>query len=418
MIIPTDAMQVEIDTRLKPGTYYVPNGLDILEDGITLDGSGAVLVGKAHNGTAVRLHNRKNVTIKNLRIMNYKFGIEATCCQQIAIEDCTIRDTAEVQANTIFLDVWRNVEHSYGGGILLEKVSDSLVQHCDLQHQMTGLHAYHCHSLTVQNCNASYNSGWGFHLYETSDSTFEHNYADYCCRYEPRGPNHGHMGADSAGFLIVHNSCRNTFRHNSARLSGDGFFLAGMSPTPTNDDFEPCGCNDNLFEDNDASLSPNIAFEATFCRGNIFRRNHACQSNYGFWLGFSTANLIEENVMTGNRTAGIAVENGVEMRATANNFEDNRYGVLLWSKRLPAFETYAAHNDTSRDWLIESNTFRWNRVAVRIAADQDHGIKALPGTGEYGFPAPAPSQHRMRNNQFQGNGQDFDLQGDIDTIIE
>ena len=191
-----------------------------------------------------------------------------------------------------------------------------------------------------------------------------------------------------------------------------------MAPTPTNDDFEPCECNDNLFEDNDASLSPNIAFEATFSRGNSFRRNHASECNYGFWLGFSTANLIEDNVINGNRTAGIAVENGVEMRATTNQIKDNRYGVLLWSKRLPVFETYTAQNDTSRDWLIGENHFIENQVAVRIAADQDHGIKALPETGEYGFSAPAPSRHRLRNNQFQGNGQDFDLQGEIDTIIE
>jgi parallel beta-helix repeat protein len=418
MIIPTDAMHIETDTCLKPGVYYLPNGLDILEDGITLDGSGAVLVGKARNGSAVRIHGRKNVTVMNLRIIEYKYGIDARRCQQLTIAGCKICDTAEVQANTIFLDVWRNAEHSYGGGILLEKVNHSLVQNCDLQHQMNGLHAYHCNALTVRNCNASYNSGWGFHLYETCDSIFDFNYADYCCRYEPRSSNHGHLGADSAGFLIVHNSCRNIFRHNYARLSGDGFFLAGMSPATTENEYEPCECNNNLFEDNDASLSPNIAFEATFSQGNIFRHNHANRCNYGFWLGFSTHNLIEENEITANQTAGIAVENGVDMCARSNQIRENRYGVLIWSKRLPTLETSANYNETSRDWLIESNQLTGNGTAIRIAANQDHGIKALPETGECGLPSPAPKNHVIRDNHFHENGQNFDLHGDIETIIE
>ena len=38
------------------------------------------------------------------------------------------------------------------------------------------------------------------------------------------------------------------------------------------------------FEDNDASHSSANAFEATFSNGNIFRRNRASYSSYGFWL--------------------------------------------------------------------------------------------------------------------------------------
>lgn len=418
MILPTDAMHIEQDTRFKPGVYYIPNGLDILEDGITLDGAGAVLVGKARNGSAVRLHGRQNVTIKNLRLMEFKIGIEARRCSHITIQGCQVRGTAEVPANSNFLDVWRNCEHTYGGAILLEHVRDSQVLECDLQHQMNGLHAYHCNSLVVRACNASYNSGWGFHLYETCDSVFEDNYADYCCRYQPRGPHHGHMGADAAGFLIVHNSCRNTFRHNYARLSGDGFFLAGMAPGQPEGEFEPCGCNGNLFQENDASLSPNIAFEATFSRENIFRGNHASQCNYGFWLGFSSENLVEGNTIVANRAAGIAVENGIGMKATSNLIQNNQHGVLLWSKRVPGFETYAPENDTSRDWLIENNSFQSNSIAVRIAADQDHGVHPLPETGECGFPAPAPRNHTLRGNQFVRNGQDLDLRGDVHTVVD
>lgn len=90
------------------------------------------------------------------------------------------------------------------------------------------------------------------------------------------------MGANLAGFLMVNHSSNNKFLKNNARMGGDGFFLAGMTP-----EFEPVGCNNNLFEDNDGSFSPHNSFEATFSRENIFRSNIANHSNYGFWLGYS-----------------------------------------------------------------------------------------------------------------------------------
>jgi hypothetical protein len=68
--------------------------------------------------------------------------------------------------------------------------------------------------------------------------------------------------------------------------------------------------------------------------------------------------------------------------------------------------------------LITNNTFQVNRIAVRIAADQDHGLRPLPASGDYGLPAPAPRNHTLRGNHFSLNVQDFDLHGDIGTIVE
>ena len=177
----------------------------------------------------------------------------------------------------VFLDIWLPADKAYGGGILLWEVSNSRLTENDLSHQMNGLLTYNCRDLTVIGNLANYCSGFGFHLYNTCDSLFEDNYADFCCRYEPRGERYGHIGADAAGFLIVYSSCRNVFRSNYARLGGDGFFLAGLTP-----DFKPVGCDDNLFESNDGSFSPNIAFEATFSRGNRYLNNFANHCNYGY----------------------------------------------------------------------------------------------------------------------------------------
>jgi parallel beta-helix repeat protein len=270
--------------------------------------------------------------------------------------------------------------------------------------------AYGCAGLAVRDNLANHCSGFGFHFFATSDSVVERNSADFCCRYEPRGAGRGHLGADAAGFLIAHGSCRNTFRDNLARMGGDGFFLAGLRP-----DWVHVPCDDNLFEGNDASHSPNIAFEATFSRGNIYRRNRASACNYGFWLGFSRENLVEGNEIHASRRAGVAVENGIGCTVRDNSLAEGAYGVLLWSKYVQPFALALPDNDTSRDWLIEANRFERNGVAIRIAADQDHGVRPLAA----GIPrCPRPRAHTLRANRFRENRLDIELVGAEDPALD
>jgi parallel beta-helix repeat protein len=411
MVVPTDGMVITQDTVLEPGVYYLPNGVTIAADGVTLDGNGAILVGNNRTGVGVCVEGRQGVTIKGLRLREYYHGIRATDCKSLTITGCQVTSTAEVEPNTIFLDIWLPVDKAYGGGILLCRVEESLIADNDLQHQMNGLLAYHCRRLTVRGNVANYCSGFGFHLHDTSDSLYEHNYADFCCRYEPRGERYGHMGADATGFLIVYKSCRNIFRRNCARLGGDGFFLAGMTPQ-----MEPVGCDENLFEENDGSYSPNIAFEATFSRGNVYRNNFANYCNYGFWLGFSREFVIEGNRMLHNRQAGIAVENGVGFTVRRNTFQACGHGILLWSKYVPEFARSAPDNDTSREWLIEENIFTRCGKGVRIAANQDHGIRPLEV--KEGEPtAPHPHDHTIRKNEFQENRVGIELVNTDRTVI-
>jgi parallel beta-helix repeat protein len=393
-------MIITTNTTLAPGVHYLPEGITIAADGVTFDGGGATIIGAGRVGQGIRVEGRSGVTIKNVRLFEFYHGISARNCADLRIEGCAITATAEEPANTLFLDVWLAAEQAYGGGIFLEQVVDSAVVGNDLQHQQNGLLCYSCSRLELRNNLANYCSGYGFQLFNSSDCIVEGNCADFCCRYEPRGERHGHMGADAAGFLIIHGSCRNIFRNNLARMGGDGFFLAGLRP-----DLVHVPCNDNLFERNDGSYSPNIAFEATFSSGNIFRDNLANACGWGFWLGFSTNNLLENNVLRGNRQAGIGVENGVGFTVRHNQFERNAHGILLWSKYVAAFAGAVPENDTSRDWLIEHNSFTQNNLAIRIAADQDHGTRPLPPTTPR---CPPPRNHVLHGNMFRDNYVDLD----------
>lgn len=382
-------MLIQTDMTLRYEPTLLPDGITVTADNITLDGNGATLVGNG-TGAGIRLNGRHGVTIRNMRILNFEHGIHAADCTGLTLQNCAVSNTAEIPPNTIFLDIFRPIEQPYGGGILLHRVSETTITDCDLQHQMNGVLAYDCVHLTIENCLANYCSGFGFYLNGVRDSVFMGCSADYCCRYNQR-ENGGHMGADAAGFVIVNRSSHNQFIRNNARLGGDGFFLAGMTHDGTH-----APCNDNLFDSNDGSYSPNIAFEATFSSGNIFRNNIASNCNYGFWLGFSTANTLENNHIHANRRAGIAVENGVGMTVRDNDFQRNRYGILLWSKYVERFTHAVPDNDTSRDWTIRNNKFTDERVAVRIAADQDHGVR--PNQSHHH--CPPPHNHTITDNSF------------------
>ncbi len=419
-VVPTNGMVIRSNTQLEPGTYVLPDGIVVDADGVTIDGNGATLVGVSREGAGITVEGHKNVTIRNFRIRDYYHGIVARNCTNAAIERNHVTSTAEVAGNTVFLDIWRPAADAYGAAILLDSVDGGKITDNDIQHQMNGLLSYHCERLFVRRNIASYNSGFGIHLFDTSNSTFEENWADYCTRYEPRdkgqpvvGANAvGHMGADATGFLIVWNSCNNVFRKNSCRLGGDGFFLAGRSPAG-----EDVGCNDNLFEENDASLSPNIAFEATFSSGNVFRNNWADRCNFGFWLGYSTRNVLEGNRMLFNRQAGIAVEHGAEFEVRNNDFQSNGTGVLLWTKYIKDFYDDPTCNRTVRDWVIEHNKFYRNNTGVAILADKDHGIR--PHTPEAcGMADLRPCDNIIRHNDIQDNRVGIHLNNADRTTID
>jgi parallel beta-helix repeat protein len=404
-----NGLTINKDTQLEPRVYSLPEGITIDSDNVTLDGHGATIIGNDKTASqGIKVLGRKNIIIKNLRVLNYYHGISIRNSTSIEICGCTITLTTEIQSNILFLDIWKPATDSYGGAIFLEQVTDAKIHDNDLQHQMNGILSYQCKGLNVANNLANYCSGFGFHVFETSDSIYTDNYADFCCRYY-LSDSSSHLGADAAGFLIVHKSCNNILRKNYARLGGDGFFLAGLTP-----DGIDVGCNHNLFEENDASYSPNNAFEGVFSRGNTYQRNKANHSNYGFWLGFSSDCTLKDNQIYHNRQAGIAVENGIHFDILNNDIQNNAHGILIWTRFYDFLKTVSDMNATSSNWLIERNKLLQNKKAIRIAANQDHGVRGL----HEGKSSVSPNNHIIQNNQIRGNVIGIELENVKDTQMD
>lgn len=390
LVVPQDGMTITRDVAFQPGAYVVPNGLVVGADDITIEGNGAVLVGADKRGRGLTINRRRNVTVRNLTVLGFYHGIWANACTELHIEGCRVALTHELPAPSVFLDVWLPREEAYGGGIFLSGVSDSTVVNNDLQHQQNGLLLYGCRRVEVRHNVASYNSGYGILLYESSDNRVEDNTADFCCRVYSAAPGQTeyHVGADAAGLVIMCNSSRNVVRRNRFRGSGDGVFLGGFHK-----DQVKVPCNDNLFEENDASFSPNIGFEATFSQRNVFRNNRAVGCAYGFWLGWSSETTVESNFIRDSRIAGVAIEHGHHNIIRDNRFEHNGEGIQLWVNRDAArgtatFKQFFPEGAETYETEIADNRFVGNRLAVHVwtergeeyAGPRCHSLRVLRNT--------------------------------------
>jgi parallel beta-helix repeat protein len=352
-VTPTDGMEIREDTRLTPGVYVLPRGLRIAADGVTLDATGATLVGTGQ-GIAVHVEGRRGVTVRGLSALRYTWGIRADDCDDFTVTGCTITRTAELEPFQYFLYLWKPVEESYGGAILLNNVRGGLIAENDLQHQQNGVLLYNCRDLTVRDNNASFNSGWGVYLSGSSDNRIERNTLDFCNRVYRRESGVERLEADAAGLVMVRGSSRNQVLKNMCRGGGDGIFIAGYEHPGV---IEPC--NDNVFEENDCSYSPNNAIESTFSQGNVFRRNICSKSNYGFWLGFSWENVLEDNLIEDNFIAGVAAEHAHTLTFRGNEIRRNREGIRLWTRGIAVLEYWPGY-EVSYDFDVEGNLFEEN----------------------------------------------------------
>jgi len=384
-VIPADGMEIREDTRFAAGIYVLPNGLSIAADGIILEGDNTLILSAAGIGVGVRAQGRKSITLRGLRLSGYYHGVRCDDCDDVTLENVQVRNTSEIEGIDTFLYLWLPIEKVYSGAILLNNVRGGVVRKCDLQHQMNGILLYGCSNLTIERNNASFNSGWGVYLSATTDSQIADNQLDFCNRLYRR-PEDGSVRAeaDTAAIVLVKSSSRNKFLRNSCIAGGDGIFVAGYEHPGKIDP-----CNDNLFEDNDCRLSPNNAIESTFSKGNVFRRNNCSRCNYGFWMGFSWENTLEDNIIEFSRFVGIAAEHAHDFVIRGNILRFNGEGVRLWT-RGGAVVPYWPGFEVSYNMTLENNTFETNGL----------GFAGYTGTETR---EPEAHGYFLRGNTFRDN---------------
>src|SRR5262245_2759704 len=380
--------------RIAPKVYRLsaPSSLDsavitVRGSDITVDFAGATLVGLDPEadpdhavGVGIRIDGGTNVTISNANVRGYKIGLRAHDVHglTLALNDFSYNwkprlfSLVEHESLVDWLSHHKNEQDEwlrFGAGIYLSDVRGGDIRDNRIVQGMEGLMLVRSDSLRIWNNTIEFNSGVGIGLYRSNDNQIVHNRTSY----NVRGYSHGfyRRGQDSADLLMYEQSSRNVVGYNSMTHGGDGLFLwAGQSTMDTGKG----GSNDNTFYGNDFRFAPTNGMEATFSR-NVFVRNRVEGSDYGLWGGYSFESHIVDNEFVNNRT-GIAIEHGQNNEIVENRFTGDTVAIYLWANPIePSDWGYPKNRDTrSRDYLIASNSFTRNRVALRLSNTSGQAI--------------------------------------------
>ena len=334
--------------------------IEICADGVTLDLSGAVLDGEGKGGVGIWVHDCRDVTIANGIVIGFHYGIRAENVSDLNIRGCVVSDNTNPLDAGWLPDIEALVEEGFGGGIYLRRVRDSVIENNQTGNNFNGISLVRSEHNVISGNHASHCGNVGIYLLKSSHNQVLDNQAEHCIRYTDR---FWCDTADSAGILLEDGSNRNRITGNNLRYSGDGFFIRGHHGEPS--------C-DNFVARNDASYSPNNAFEAVFCSDNVFEDNVANYSNYGFWLGYSTNSTVRENEVRANRFDGIAIEHGQGNAIEDNRIEGNRNGIRLWSD--PARQTSANAGNPRRRYTISGNQIVASRECGIFVTDDHDAI--------------------------------------------
>ncbi|MBI3033753.1 PEGA domain-containing protein [Candidatus Woesearchaeota archaeon] len=391
---PRDDLTITKDTTLCQGTYTLTDSnkdgiIKIAANNLILDCGGAIISGPAisprqagdstrsytvnneYTGIGISVIERNGVEIRNCNIQKYRYGILARDSKIINIHHNTLSNnfdnTGTVSGMPYRYGGWLQPWDfkNGGGGALLQRVENSVFMNNPSRNQMIGISLLNSRNIKINNNDLSRNTGAGIYMSGSTYNDVHNNNIDYgirTCESAPEG------GCDAAGILIEEGSSYNEIASNSMKFGGDGYFARANTNLNGQTSIPPSIQNNyNIVKDNDGSYSPHNAFEATFSVGNKFISNKASNSGYGFWLGFSSSMLIENNEINSNGN-GIDVEHGHGTTINNNRINNNQQAAINLRAGNAALRQYFP----SSNYVISYNQMTGN--GQNLAATDTTGI--------------------------------------------
>jgi nitrous oxidase accessory protein NosD len=340
-----------------------PGGLSIHCRG-ELRGAPAALDPDQYRGVGLRLRGA-DIELHGARVRGFRVAIEAAGTDGLSLIGADVSDNFRQRLHSDFqredpadwLSPHRNDggewRQHYGAGLSVERSRGVHIEGLRARQVQNGILLDRVTDSVVTRCDASFLSGFGLALWRSSHNRISANRFEFCVR----GYSHGryNRGQDSAGVLLFEQCGGNVLERNSLTHGGDGIFAFAGREALGEEGYEPAnyaagrGNNGNRFEDNDLSFAAAHGLECTFSfdnlvRGNLFEGNAIC----GLWFGYARRSRVEGNRFVSNGEAGYGAERG------------------------------AINAEHARELEIVGNVFRGNRLGVRLWTDEDPGLRATP----------------------------------------
>ena len=372
-VTPHVGLTISRKTTISPGAYRLSDGDSnngiVLVSGadFTVDFNNARLVGSDGKGTGVSIRHARNITIKNLEVSGYRWGVVLEDCENVRIIHCTASRNADLPPGTVIDESGTEPEDTHGGGFVIRDSRKCLVERCIAVHEWDGIDVVRSKDCLIENGDYSYNGNWGLHLWNSSGNTFRKNRAIWCTTgsgllYQALT---GWQTYDAQAVGIDHNSCDNTIEENDLRFGGDAIFIrANEGGATPGTQVPPKNASDrNRLINNDCSYSPNNAIEVDFVDGTIITGNNCSNSNYGLWLGYSRNSKVRNNICVNDSNHAIEIENGQN-----GHFEGNVFGwdVPRENGQLILLRQNGGDKTPSGPYTIDNNLFYGGGVGVQL----------------------------------------------------
>ncbi|MHA2315747.1 MAG: right-handed parallel beta-helix repeat-containing protein [Candidatus Hermodarchaeia archaeon] len=313
----TDIMTVDNVTYTFTGN--INDSIVIERDNIVVDGAGYTVQGNG-SGTGIDLSYRNNITLKNVEVTKFNYGIYLDSSSNNTLAGNTVSSNnwygivlySSSNNNTII----GNIASNTGDGISLESSSNN----------------------TVIGNTVSSNGLHGIYLDSSSNNTVIGNTAS----------NNNHCG------IWLSDSSSNTVTGNNASNNYDGIYLGFSS-------------NNNTITGNTASNNTYGIYLSHSSNNTVIGNTVSSNGFDGIDLSSSSNNTVIGNNASSNNDDGIDLSDfSNNNTVTGNTASFNLHGIRLWSSNNTAItgNTVSSNNETGILLSYSSNNFLFHNNLI------------------------------------------------------
>jgi parallel beta-helix repeat protein len=321
------------------------DGIVIERDNVTLDGAGYTVTGSG-SGNGTTLTDRSNVTIKNMTITNFGFGIWLSSSSNNTLSD---NDVMTNEGTGIWLNSSSNNSMSGNNltansyyGIWLISSSNNTITGNDMTNNIDGILLWSSsnnNSISENNLASNY---YGIDIDSSSNNGIsENNIAnDYYGIWLESSPGNSisenNITANNVDGMWVDYSSDNGISGNNVTANGDcGIWVDSSSGN---------GISENVITNNSVGISLDSS------SSNSISGNSIANNSYGVWLYYfyssSGNNSISGNNITANNVMGVYLESSSGNSVSGNTFTDD--GLLVQN----AFQNSVENNTVNGKPLV------------------------------------------------------------------
>ena len=344
--------KIQRDGNVYTFTDNISDEIVVERNNIVVDGADYTLQGTGAEGSnGIELARRSNVTVKNMEIKAFWYGI--------LLYDSSI---IIISGNKITNNGWIGIALSDSFNIIISgnKITNSLIG----LFSMESLNNF-SNNNTISGNNVTANYLFGINLGGSSNNCISGN----------------NVTANNDSGIVLSGSSNNVLRNNVMADNRFNFAVFGSALSDFMNDVDTSNTVDGkpiVYLINQQNLSidpqtyPNIGYLAVINSTNITIRCLHMKNNYQSVLLAYTNESLVQNVTTTNNHAGISLVSSSNNSITGSTIANNEYGIHLCNSSSNTINGNKITNNNRGIWLQESSNNKFHHNTFLDNTEQVH----------------------------------------------